>query len=161
MDQRDPLVDKWLASFPATDANTQLLVTLIADWRREAGNDAISAQVIAIKEGDFKSALESRSASEREAFLHASVLDASLRELERRSLAAGKALKAQTLSEEAAKAEGKALLEAAQALRTQLKALPSDETHSTLHQLGNLEMEALYLIERKLMSRRYQEIFGS
>ncbi|TNF24774.1 MAG: hypothetical protein EP329_24355, partial [Deltaproteobacteria bacterium] len=96
----DPLVTELLPRFAEAERTRPLLVELVADWRREAGDDPDADEIIAVLHEELEAAVAPLSASERADHLVAEVLDRRLRVLSRRTWAAAQGLRAGTLADD-------------------------------------------------------------
>ena len=156
----DPLVTLFLPRLPGTAKAEPLLTELVADWRREAGDDPDAADILALLQDELDAALAPLAPAERLDHVFAEVIDRRLRQLSRRSWAAGKGLAEGRLGDEAARTEGRAVLAATEALAPEVRAVQGPLALSLRQALEDVLLEGLYLVERKAMSRRFAELFA-
>ena len=86
------------------------------------------------------------------------MLDRRLRVLSRRALAAARGLLEQG-ADDAARTEGAAILREAERISPELASVEAARAVSLRQALEDVVLEGLYLVERKAMSRRFQELF--
>jgi hypothetical protein len=155
----DPLVETILPRLLADPRARPLLDELVRDWRREAGDDPDAAEILALLQTDLEVAFTAQTPTACLERVFAEVVDRRLRVLARRSWAAGSKLAKGTLDDDSARIEGRAVLTAADALVADVRAVTGSLSESLRQALEDVLLEGLYLVERKAMSRRFQEIF--
>jgi|GEM_PF-2934176 len=157
----EPLVADLLPRFSDPERARPLLTELVADWRREAGDDPDANEIVAVLREELENTVKPLSPAERDEHLVAEVLDRRLRVLSRRTWAAATGLQAGTLDDAAVRAEGRAVLAAAEALSPQIDAVGSDAQVGLRRALEDVVLEGLYLAERGVMSHRFTDLFGA
>lgn len=131
------------------------LDTLLADWDREAGDGELRDQVLDVLRDELLGELQSADPEDRADILHREAVERQVRALGRATLAAGRATLAGALSRDEGKVQGEALMARAREVRQAVEALPLGEARTQLlERVGEAELEALYVVERKAMSRR-------
>lgn len=155
----DPLVAQLASELPEGPRGRALLAELVADWRREAGDDADAADILEVLEGELRGAFAELGPAARLERVNAEVIDRRLRALSRRSWAAGQGLADGRLDDQAARAEGQVILAELEALRPQVDAVADPLAASLRQALEDVLLEGLYLVEREAMSRRFEELF--
>ncbi|HEX7838893.1 MAG TPA: hypothetical protein VF469_15555 [Kofleriaceae bacterium] len=166
---RDPLageVEKLVRAAPDRRLERRMLVVeLVADWRREAGNDKDSADVIALLRKELSDKLADARAQGLEAgleILRAEVYDRRARALSRRSFALGKAVIDGAIAEADARARGQQILDEVKTLQAQIRALKDpDRVRVLTNDLQEVSLEATFAITRGATSRRLSDYQSS
>lgn len=154
---RDRLVSQLLPRLEAQQRSRaeELLTALARDWALEAGDDETSAETLRILQAELDARLAGRNAAEQLEVLEAEVLDRELRKLSRESFELGRQLIAGEVEQQAATAQGMALLAAAEALGPRIQALGDPARRLPLEtEQQNVVLEALFAVEQKAMSGR-------
>lgn len=135
-----------------------LVVELVADWRREAGDDKDSADVIALLRGELSDKLAAARAQGPDTgleILRAEVYDRRARALSRRSFALGKAVIDGAIADADARTRGQQILDEVKALQVQIRALKNpDRVRVLTNDLQEVSLEATFAIARGATSRR-------
>lgn len=153
-------VQRFAALLPEGPRSRALMAELVGDWRREAGHGADSDEVVAVLEDEADAAFGRMSTTERLDWVWAEVLDRRLRVLSRRALAVARDLVDGRAEDAWARAEGRAILSAAEGVSGELAGVAAPYLPALRQALEDVVLEGLYLAERGAMSRRFQEIFG-
>jgi len=142
-----------------------LVVELVADWRREAGNDKDSADVIALLRRELSDKLAGAHAQGPDAGLEvvrAEVYDRRARTLSRRSFALGKTVIDGAIADADARIRGQQILDEVKALQPQIRALKNpDRVRVLTNDLQEVSLEASFAIARGATSRRLSDYRSS
>ena len=161
----EELSREWLAGLSEADARDArpLVGALVADWAREAAADPVG--IGATQRQELKEAGQGKSPSERLDLLRSEVTKRRVNRLSVQSYALGSQLVDGTIDPAAARAQGEPLLQAVDALTSEVKAIQDDGARRRLQRdLNEVRMEALYAVEHKAMSlrlNRYQQDRGA
>lgn len=137
----------------------QLTDELIADWRREAGSGDDAPGVLAILKQDLFEAAQGRAADERLELLRGQTAERAIDRLGARSLDLGERVLAGDVDDEAAREEGRAIMDEASRLSPRVQGLRQGDVAQRLKRdLSEINLEALYAVERKAMSHRLSHI---
>jgi hypothetical protein len=162
---REARVVELLGQLPDGERSRALLDELVADWRREAGDDPDAEAIRDTLEDEARAAFRGATPRERLDWVHAEVLDRRLRVLSRRALMAARGLLDGSLEDAAVRAEGRAILSELERLSPELQDLqkrqPTRDTTWLQQALEDVLLDGLYLVERQAMSRRFAELFGA
>jgi hypothetical protein len=143
-----------LPAAQATEARAELS-ELAADWLREAGNDRDAAEILALLRTEFHEKLDGKSPMERRDIVRWQSVERRLRRLSVQSYALGKKVVDGTIADDQARTEGEALMAASDAITARWKAIVDPQAKANIQRdLGEVQMEALYAIEKKAMSLR-------
>lgn len=137
------------------------LVELVRDWRREAGSDADAPAVIAMLRRELLEKLDGKPPAARRDVLRVESLERRVRALSVKSYALGQQVLDGKIPDEPARVEGQALMDAADALAPRLAAVVDEAAREVLRRdLNDVRLEALYAVDRKIMSLRLNRYAG-
>jgi hypothetical protein len=157
----EELSGDWVSGLSGADAREaqQLLGALVADWSREA--DTAPVDVRTIQRQELAEAGRGKSPREKLDLLRSEVTKRRINRLSGQSYALGSQIVDGKIDLAAARTQGKALLEAVDALNSDVKAIQDAGVQRRLQRdLNEVRMEALYAVEHKAMSlrlNRYQQ----
>lgn len=153
------LTASWLQGLTGAslDEGQRLLRELVVDWAREADGDAECAETNRFQQEALSKAGAGKDATGRLDALRVVLLERQVRTLAARTFTLAKGVVDGAAHGDDPAAQGRALLQQAEALAAQVQKVQDANAAARLQRdLGEATMDALYVVERKAMSSRLQ-----
>lgn len=154
---RADLAKTWLTGLTGDDRREggRLLTAVVKDWAAEADPTPDPQTVLRFQREDLDALAKGRDPKSRLEALRLRVLGRRVDRLNVRALALGRAVKAGSVEDRQARADGKKLLREAESIAAVVRGLPPSPQLAPIRRgLEEAMLDALYAVEREAMSQR-------